>query len=584
MTVATDGLYALRGPWIYAIVVLSIVLNVAGNEWGAPRSWHPDELTTRADALFGNRSLNPHFFAYGGLGFYTFTAGAIVPVRLYERAFDRRPAAEDVIAKRLWDERDSVRVIRLARTVSALLGTLVVVLTYWIGTFLWGHAVGTLAALFTAVSGSGVVVAHLATIDTSANFWSWAAVLATLGVWSSGHLRWYVVAGLMVGIAAGVKLDRAMMFVPLLVAHFLRDRTSRGLFVALAVAPIGFIAANPVSLVAPFEFLDGFTRDAFFQFLRPAWNNASSSYLSFADDIRVELGWPLTIVALGATVYWIREALDRNKHRETIWLCSTFLPYYALLGSKQLNSWYVHLFVPALAIFTAAAFIRALSSSTRSIRLVGAGLLLVVIGSALVSSTGYILEFMRDSRYEATKWAATNLPPDATVATSVRGPYIPNRSVAFLEILPDLTGYPGYLFVSEWRARLENNRTYGVVRRAVFGLEAWTDRQRGVSVHRAPYEAWFDAVNAQYSGGTDDQPATTRPLVRPAFVFLTRLNADLVDRLRRHDLGYRLVAEMHPPRSVHARPVFPFLDESVYVFQRERESAFALPVSDGTIR
>ena len=306
----------LRNVRIYAILLLSLVLNVAGNTWGAPRRWHPDELTERADMLWGGRTLNPHFFPYGGLAFYVFTAGAVVPVRVYERLFDRRPDIDDTIAKRLWDDRDAVRVIRMARTVSALLGTLVTLLTYIIGLLLYDRAVGTVAALLTTVAGSGVVVAHLATVDSSANFWYWTAVLATLGIWKSGQVRYYVAAGLLAGIAAGVKVDRAMVLIPLLVAHFLRGGTRlKSLSLALVLIPIGFIAANPACLVSPFEFLDGFSRDFFFQLVRPAAGGATGSYLTFADQMRAELGWPLTASALAAALYALREVRAGRRPR-----------------------------------------------------------------------------------------------------------------------------------------------------------------------------------------------------------------------------------------------------------------------------
>jgi hypothetical protein len=252
------------------------------------------------------------------------------------------------------------------------------------------------------------------------------------------------------------------------------------------------------------------------------------------------------------------------------------VPYYAILGAKQLNPWYVHLVVPALMIFTAASFVRALSSENRALRAAAIVALLVVVGAAQLSSVGYILEFKRDARYEAAAWAAGNVPSDAKVGTSIRGPHLPSRSDAPIEILPDDVSYA---FASDWQSRLEGNRVYAGVRHLIQRLEDWTEGPQGAARPRRHYQAWFDAVNQQYAEGA----AAARPTVRPDFVFLNQENVELFERLRRDDLGYRLVAEMHP-RPLHAKPVFAFLDERVYVFKRERDSALPLPVSDGTIR
>jgi hypothetical protein len=574
------SLHVLRNRqsvWIYAIALLSILLNVAGNKWGAPQRWHPDELTERADALWGGRTLNPHFFPYGGLGFYVFTGGAVLPVRLYERLFDQRPGTEDTVAKRLWSARDSVRVMRAARTISAVLGTLVVIMTYLIGVIVYDPPVGALAALLTAVAGSGIVVAHLATVDTSANFWYWAAALATLGVWKSGQAWWYVAAGLLVGIAAGVKVDRAMVLIPLLVAHFLRRDTSvKYLAVAMAAAPVGFIAANPVSLVAPFEFLDGFARDFFFQLVRPPVGGATSSYLLFPDLMRIELGWPLMMSAVAAVLYALREALARRRPRETLWLFATFVPYYVILGPAQLSPWYVHLLVPPMMLLTAAAFVAAVRSARRSVRGLAATVLILVVAAAQVNSLGYVLEFARDARYEAAIWAAGNVPAGAIIATSIRGPLMPDTARDAIEIMPD---QEGYAFAPELSARLEANRPYRVVRSAIFRVEAWVDRRRGVSLQRAPYKAWFDFVREEYGPSTAGLQS-----VRPDYLFLNDTNALLIERLRRDDLGYRLVGQMHPPGPFHSRAAFAFLNQSVYVFRRDSASAVEFRVSDGTMR
>ena len=65
---------------------------------------------------------------------------------------------------------------------------------------------------------------------------------------------------------------------------------------------------------------------------------------------------------------------------------------------------------------------------------------------------------------------------------------------------------------------------------------------------------------------------------------MNQTNIALAQKLQREDLDYRLVVQMHPPGTVQSPPVFDVLNESVFVFRREKESGAGFRVSDGSIR
>jgi hypothetical protein len=56
-------------PWrqIAPILLISLILNLCGIQWGLPEGWPHDELTSRASRMAATRSINPEMFAYGSL-------------------------------------------------------------------------------------------------------------------------------------------------------------------------------------------------------------------------------------------------------------------------------------------------------------------------------------------------------------------------------------------------------------------------------------------------------------------------------------------------------------------------------------
>ena len=75
-----SSVFASRnGLALSAITLLSLCLNLWGNSWGLPDRWHPDEISDKATQMVLRRSLDPDFYAYGGLHFYVVAAGAVVP-------------------------------------------------------------------------------------------------------------------------------------------------------------------------------------------------------------------------------------------------------------------------------------------------------------------------------------------------------------------------------------------------------------------------------------------------------------------------------------------------------------------------
>ena len=69
--------------FLLGILLLSIILNMWGIHWGPTKLWHPDEIIERTINMVGPKSINPHYFAYGGLHYYVLGAMAVIPAYIF---------------------------------------------------------------------------------------------------------------------------------------------------------------------------------------------------------------------------------------------------------------------------------------------------------------------------------------------------------------------------------------------------------------------------------------------------------------------------------------------------------------------
>ena len=550
------------------VMLLSICLNLWGNSWGTPDKWHPDEIVDESTALVKNKSLNPHFFAYGGLPYYVVAATAVLPVGVYNLAFDRKPAEDSGAAIAQWRDRKNSNLRIAARTVSALMATLLVFFTYRIGGILFGTWPGALAAAFLAVCPYFVEIAHFSTVDMAGNFWFWLSCLCSLMIWKDGRDRWYLWAAFTAGLAAGVKADRLLAVLAMVVAHFLRqDRHGPGLrriFGYGLLVPIGYIVANPALLFAFFEFVDGTTRELYFNILR---GNGVTSYVTLLKDMQAGMGLPLFMASFASLAYLLWEFARGAHRRETCWLLSIVIPYYLVFGSRLSLPWYNPLFYPALTIIAAYGCVSLLQTlRLRSTTFAGmaAGIIVAAIGVfSLVKSVAVDLQFTHDARYLTAHWIGRNIPPGAVIEVGRRGPQLPTDR--YHVVRRSNTPSEFYDEFRIWSSDLDNYRPYQKVRAGIGRFEKVTRDTLGLPP-REPYQAWFDRSLSYQSLGDNSNSEKIVPDYR---VLIDYLDFALVKDCQAPDSGYRLLARVHYEAPFHLGNAFPFVNPTVYVFQRQ---------------
>lgn len=543
------------------VLAVSLLLNLWGNKWGAPDFWHADELTSLATRLVRERTVNPGYFAYGGLHYYVLALGAVVPAKVYGVLIDTRPPASNKKQYSLWNDRQKVRIAVMARSVSAVAASLLVLLTYFMGSVLFDRSTSLLAAVYLSVSPYFVAIAHFATVDMMANFMYWLACLMAVLFWKKENRVWFVLACFIAGLAIGTKLDRFVVLIPLLAACFIYDKklSIRRVSLLCPLVILGYIAANPTILGSFFQFADGLTRETFFNIVRGEGQPVSR--LQIVRYLNSGLGTPLFAAAVLGAIYGFYRALRGSNCREIGWLASTILPYYVLFSSRFAAPWYVPFLFPALTLFAAYMCVELCAKyATRSgVWLIRFGIVGIVCFT-LASALSVALQFSHDSRYLAEQWITEHLPPGASIEVGPRGPAV-SENVYKVAYRPIYDAFDGYDFARRWREKLTAYKPYVFIRRNLLHLEKYMNKQFNMPARRNTYEGWFDRVLKHHVTRSDSGGSAS-----DCIVLVDYLEQKKIAGLSEANSGYEPKISFKYPDPFDLD--LPFVNPRVYLFQR----------------
>lgn len=555
---------------IALILMLSLTLNLWGNRWGVPDHWHPDEMMGKAIDMFETRTFIPQTFFYGGLHYYVLEVGAVFPVRVYGKLFDPMPKKSDTANLSKWAERRYDRTIRIGRSISAVMATFQVFLTYLIGNLLFGRTVGILSSLFLGLSPYFIAISHFTTIDTPANFWYWLACYFALMSWKKDSDVWLGLASITAGVTIGAKLDRVVIIFPLLFSCLVRGEGAqyRKLLKSILLIFAGYIMVNPALLLSPFQFLDGTSRDLFFNMGRGG-SDATSPFLQILSDMKSGMGLLLFLAALGGLGIAVRNLLVDKDRKEVGWVLVSILPYFLLVGSHFPLPWYVPFFFPALVIFAAYGCQEMQNIARPFFRMAAKVVTVVIVFASLLTSISMDLQIAKDSRYLAAKWIEQQIPAGASIAVGDRCPAI--SKIKFrLTHLTLYRAYDDWGFVRNWRDRLNQNPSYRFIRKTILELEKFKATVSGRPARKEPYKAWFDftveKVDAtKKESGTDRNPAVEKT---DYVVLIDYLDLARISDLMLPNSGYRVIKKFQYRDPFGIQVTFPFVNPEVYVFSR----------------
>jgi 4-amino-4-deoxy-L-arabinose transferase-like glycosyltransferase len=246
---------------VLALGLVALWLRVWGAGWSLPYVDHPDEpavVTVILRIIQGD--LNPRHFFYPSLIIYLqalvfklhFWLGLLSGFYSEPLTLPRSTHFYTTIpAAFVW-----------ARVFTALLGTAAVLaLATWGGRCV-GRREGLIAAALLALSPWAIVHSHYITVDGPAALTGLLGLLALVPVLRRGSWRDYLLAGALLGLAAGSKYQNVILVAPFCLAHALRWRGAL-LQQAAPLLAAGALSALVFLLTTPYIILDfpGFMHD-----------------------------------------------------------------------------------------------------------------------------------------------------------------------------------------------------------------------------------------------------------------------------------------------------------------------------------
>ncbi len=394
---------------IGATVVAAGALRLIGIKHGLPYVYNADEnahFVPRAIGMFGH-SLNPDYFINPPA--FTYLIHLVYAIK-----WGTDPATiGDAFAK------DPTTAFTLARIASATLGAAAAGLLAIAGARLVDKKTGLVAGALLAVAFLPVSYGHLALNDGPTLAPVAAALIGIAGIYKTGRLREYALAGAALGIAIATKYTAGILLIAVIAAAILAPKHRlTGLALATTLTVAGFLIANPYALLDHSAFQDGLQKQT-----ETAGEDGgklglehTSGWRYYATTITWGLGWLPALAALGGAA----AALARHRRLAAILLPAPIL-LFAYLGHQErfFARWMLPVY-PLLCLLAAWAAVRAASwlAAKRSWKpawpAVAAGALLCAQG-LLFSIHNDVVLARPDTRQLARDWMVANIPAGSKV-------------------------------------------------------------------------------------------------------------------------------------------------------------------------
>jgi hypothetical protein len=393
-----------RLGWPAALAALfagALILRLVGIKTGLPYVYNADEnshFVPRAVGMFGH-SLNPDYFVNPPA--YTY----VVHV-LYMLRWGTDPATVGGAYAA-----DPTSAFVIARAATAVLGALSVAFTALAAARLFDdRRVGILAGALLAVAFLPVNYAHFALNDVPTLAPLTLALVGVAGIYRTGRMREYLLAGLALGVAIATKYTAGILVVTIFAAALASPVVHariRNLALTAALVCAGFLVANPYALLDHHAFVDGLrkqTETAGEEGGKLGLAN-SSGWTYYLGTFTWGFGWLPSLAALGGAAALVA------RHRRLAWiLVPAPLLLFLYLGqqSRFFARWMLPIY-PLLAMLAAWAIVAA-ASRVRFRWAVAAGAVLVCLQGLVFSVHNDRVLAREDTRQLARDWMVANIP------------------------------------------------------------------------------------------------------------------------------------------------------------------------------
>ncbi|MGC4087996.1 MAG: glycosyltransferase family 39 protein [Polyangiaceae bacterium] len=420
------------------VCAIALAIRLWNVDFGLPYMRHPDEAHNVKHALriVNERDLNPHFFRYPAMLFYS---NALVELIYYgfARALGKVSSFADIKPpfEPVWGVgyTESVAPFLLGRLLSVAASVVTVALCYSIARRLTGRRRdGAFAALLVAVSPVNVLNSRYISPDALTTVFVTAVVFYAVAIFREGKLRDYCLAGVAIGLAAAFKYNGVVAAVAVVAAHFARPGLRRELVGLWRPSLTGLVSALTFAVCNPYMFFDyaTFRRDLVFasNIYAHGQMGAARNSLGFYCDWLLNVEGPASLLA---GLFVIMAVVRRSR----AWLFMSVFPlvYLGFISRHSINNDRTLLpMTPVVCVMGALAFFAlfdlavglARGPHLRRLALaVALGLAAWLVGKPLLRTIDWSLPIGRpDAVDEAREWIDANLPPGTRIALE---PYTP---------------------------------------------------------------------------------------------------------------------------------------------------------------
>ena len=419
---------AFDRTWLAVLIIMALaaVVRFWGLDFGLPHTFvRPDESRAVNMAVkFGQGDLEPPFFIWPTL--YPYLLSIVYGIYfVIGRATGIYGSVHDFAVE---FATDPTIFYLLDRALSAVFGTLTVLVVFRIGERLGGRRTALMAALFLALAFLHVRDSHFGVTDVTMIFFIMTSTLYILKAGDTGKLRHYVLAGLLGGAAASTKYSGFMLVLPMLAAHFMvTPRTSehfkcfifdRRLYAFLVTMLVAFLAGTPYAapefsrLVAD---LSGLESDLNLGHHGIVLDRGWWHHLRF--NLFYGMGWPLLAASFAGII-----VLCKKAPKKAVVFLAFPLVYYVYAG--KFNAVFARFIMPVVPFLCVAAAIAVdslreyvVQRVSRRTATTAAWVLAIMLLLPSMVRIWHVDRLLNrtDNRILATEWIIKHLPPGASI-------------------------------------------------------------------------------------------------------------------------------------------------------------------------
>ncbi|MDI6767594.1 MAG: glycosyltransferase family 39 protein [Bacteroidota bacterium] len=431
------------------ILTVGLVLRLCHITWGLPELYEEATPFSLAWKFWNWDRLgfdfNPHFFNYPA---FTFYFHYLIQAIHYGIGYLLGIYTDFASFK----ESYTISII-LARIVTVIfdLGTILVI--FLLVKQFASEKIALIGAGLLAINPLHIQYAHSINVDIPLAFFVTLSLFFIFKIYSSLEKKWYLLAGLGIGLATATKYNGALLVAPLILAHLFRSQTvsaalrslkDSSLYQSITLAIIIFFLFNPFIILSFGEFW----RDFSFEKLHMSYGHlgieSSESTLAFyfLKALPKYLSW-IFYTSIIISIFYI--ILKRNKSHFI--LLAFPIIFFITIGTWEMRA--ERYLVPAIPILIAIGTIgsktiweqmmKSVEPKFRRFFLFKSGILVIVglfVAIPLAIENYKYLHSLTfpDTRTIAKEWLIKNVPHKSTIVTGPYGINLPNDNFTFFMI------------------------------------------------------------------------------------------------------------------------------------------------------